>query len=215
MIIYGSSLSPFVRKTGAFAAEKGLHYDHRAVMPGADDAEFRACSPFGKIPGFRDGDFCLGDSSAIVHYLDTKYPGASLIPADAEARGRVLWFEEVADTVLVPPMGAIFWARVVSKLMGTEGDEAAAVKAEQETLPPVLAYLESQLADGREWLVGDTITLADIAVSSPFKNLEYAKANIDWTAYPSLKAFVDRVLARESFAPLLAADAAMVGAVTG
>jgi glutathione S-transferase len=215
MIIYGSSLSPFVRKTGAFAAEMGLDYEHNPVMPGSDDTEFRACSPFGKIPGFRDGDFRLGDSSAIVHYLDSKHPGSGLIPTDPEKRGRALWFEEVADTVLVPPMGAIFWARVVSKLMGTEGDEAAAVTAETETLPPVLAYLESQLADGREWLVGDSITLADIAIASPFKNLEYGKANIDWTAYPSLKAFVDRVLARESFAPLLAADAALVGAVTG
>lgn len=215
MIIYGTSLSPFVRKAGAFAAEKGLDYDHNAVMPGADDPEFRECSPFGKVPGFRDGDFRLADSSAIAHYLDTKYPGPALIPADAEERGRVLWFEEVADTVLVPPMGAIFWARVVSKLMGTKGDEAAAITAENETLPPVLVYLESQLADGREWLVGDSITLADIAVASPFKNLEYGKANIEWAAYPYLKAHVDRVLARESFAPLLAADAAIVGAITG
>lgn len=215
MILYGSSLSPFVRKTGALAAEMGLDYEHKPVMPGADDPEFRACSPFGKIPGLRDGDYCLGDSSAIAHYLDSKHPGSGLIPADPESRGRALWFEEVADTILVPPMGVIFWARVVSRLMGTEGDEAAAVVAETETLPPVLAYLESQLADGREWLVGDSITLADIAIASPFKNLEYSRANIDWASYPRLRAFVDRVLARESFAPLLEADAAMVGAVTG
>jgi glutathione S-transferase len=123
-----------------------------------------------------------------------------------------MWFEEVADTVLVPPMGAIFWNRVVAKLMGTEPDEAAAVNAEENTLPPVLAYLESQLADGRDYLVGDSVTLADIAVASPFKNLEYGRANIDWGAYPKLKAFVDRILARDSFAPMLEADMAMIGA---
>ncbi|MBC2778345.1 glutathione S-transferase family protein [Parasphingopyxis marina] len=213
MILYGASLSPFVRKVGAILGEKGLDFEHKPVAPGADDPEFKQCSPFGKIPGFRDGDYCLADSSAITHYLEAKHPGTAMIPADAEARGKVLWFEEVADTVLVPPMGAIFWNRVVARLMGTEPDEAAAVNAEENTLPPVLAYLESQLADGRDYLVGDSLTLADIAVASPFKNLEYGRANIDWGAYPKLRAFVDRILARDSFARMLEADMAMIGAV--
>jgi glutathione S-transferase len=206
MILYGASVSPFVRKVGAILGEKGLDFEHKPVTPGADDPEFRAASPFGKIPGFADGDYCLADSSAIFHYLEAKYPDTALLPDDAEARGRALWFEEVADTVIVPPMGAIFWNRVVAKMMGAEGDEDAAAKAEEETLPPILAYLEEQLSDGREWLVGEAMTLADIAVASPFRNLEYGKAKIDWDAYPMLKAFVDRMLARESFRPMLEAD---------
>ena len=62
MLIYGSSLSPFVRKTMVFATEKGLAYDNKVNRLGQPDPEFDACSPFGKIPGFQDGDFRISDS---------------------------------------------------------------------------------------------------------------------------------------------------------
>ncbi|QLC21041.1 glutathione S-transferase family protein [Parasphingopyxis sp. CP4] len=211
MIIYGVSLSPFVRKAMAFLHEKGIDFDHQLVMPGADDPEFRESSPFGKVPGFRDGDFTLSDSSAIAHYVESKFPDPALIPADPEARGKTIWFDEFGDTMLVPAGGAIFFNRVVATMMGQEGDEAAAVTAEQETLPPLLAYLEGLLADEPDYLVGDSITLADIAVAAPFKNLEYGKAAIDWDAYPKTRAYTDRILGRDSFAKILAMDAAMMG----
>ncbi|WP_299328591.1 glutathione S-transferase family protein [Parasphingopyxis sp.] len=211
MIIYGASLSPFVRKTVAFANEKSVEFEHRDRMPGADDPEFRECSPFGKIPGLRDGDYCLSDSTAIAHYLEAKNPDPALIPAEAEARGKVMWFDEFADTIFVAVGGVIFFNRVVATFMGQEPDEAAAVTAETETLPPILAFIEKTLADGREWLVGDNLTLADIAVAAPFKNLDYGRAAVDWDAYPKTQAFKDRVLGRDSFAELLAKDAAMVG----
>lgn len=210
MIIYGSSLSPFVRKTMAYAHEKGIAFDHQPTMPGADDAEFRACSPFGKVPGFRDGDFCLSDSTAIVHYLEAKHPEPALIPQDAEDRGRAIWYDEFADTILTAAGGPIFWNRVVAPLMGQEPDLAAAETAERETLPPILDHLEAALGE-REWLVGDGLTLADLAVASPFKNLEYGQAQIDWDAYPKTRGYIDRVLGRESFAAGLAMDAAILG----
>ena len=211
MIIYGVSLSPFVRKAMAFLHEKDIDFDHQVVMPGGDDPEFRECSPFGKIPGFRDGDFTLSDSTAIAHYVESKFPEPALIPSDPEARAKAIWFDEFGDTMLVPAGGAIFFNRVVASMMGQEGDEAAAVTAEQETLPPLLDYLEGLLAGDPDYLVGDSITLADIAVAAPFKNLEYGKAAIDWDAYPKTRAYTDRILGRDSFAKILAMDAAMMG----
>lgn len=211
MIIYGASLSPFVRKAVAFANEKGLDFEHRPVMPGSDDTEFRECSPFGKVPGLRDGDYCLADSTAIAHYIEAKHPEPALIPADAEARGRVMWFDEFGDTILVSVAGTIFFNRVAAKIMGQEPDEAAAVAAETEGLPPLLAYLEKTLADGREWLVGDGLTLADLSVASGLKNLDYSSKAVDWDVHSNTRAYVDRILGRDSFAALLAMDAAMVG----
>ena len=90
MILYGSSLSPYVRKVLAFAAEKGVELEVQPVTPGDPDPDFRLASPFGKMPGFRDGDYALPDSSAIVHYLEAKFPQPALIPAEAEARGKTI-----------------------------------------------------------------------------------------------------------------------------
>lgn len=211
MIVYGASLSPFVSKAVAFAHEKGVDFEHRPMVPGSDDPEFRACSPFGKIPGMKDGDYCLADSTAIACYIEARHPEPALIPTEPEARGKVMWFDEFADTIFVAKAGTIFFNRIVAELMGQEPDHAAADRAEAEELPPVLAYIEQQLADGREWLVGDGPTLADLAVAAPFKNLEYAEAKVDWSAYPKARAYSERLLERESFAALRAMDMAILG----
>ena len=54
MILYGSTLSPFVRKTLAFASEKGLTLEVKPAGMGRGGPEFEEASPFAKMPGFRD-----------------------------------------------------------------------------------------------------------------------------------------------------------------
>jgi glutathione S-transferase len=202
MIVHGSSLSPFVRKVMVFAAEKDLAVENKVAPPGPKTPEFLAMSPFGKIPAFEDGDYQLCDSSAIVHYLEAKHAEPALIPAEARARGRTVWFDEYADTIMFAAAAPIFFNRVVMKLMGKEGDLAAADKAEADALPPVLDYLESVLpASG--FLVEDRLTLADISVASPFVNFRHASVAIDAAAYPKITNYVAGILARPSFATLI------------
>ena len=102
MILYGSSLSPYVRKVLAFAGEKGIELELRptGAAPGQPSEEFLEASPFRKMPALRDGDYTLADSSAIIHYLEAKHPEPALIPADPKLRGKTIWFDEFADTVL-------------------------------------------------------------------------------------------------------------------
>ncbi len=202
MIVHGSTLSPFVRKVMVFAAEKGLAIDNAQVAPGPKTPEFLAMSPFGKIPAFEDGDYALCDSSAIVHYIEAKHPDHPMIPTEARARGRTIWFDEYADTIMFAAAAPIFFNRVVMKLMGRDGDLAAADKAEAEALPPVLDYLESVIpASG--FLVEDRMTLADVAVASPFANFGHAAVTIDPARYPKVAAYRDTMLARPSFAALV------------
>src|SRR5436190_1053679 len=103
MIIYGSSMSPFVRKTIVFATEKGMDFE---VQPTGSD-EFRKASPFGKMPGFKDGDFLISDSTAIVTYLEAIQPDPNLIPVEPKARARTIWYEEYGDTIVAACGGKI------------------------------------------------------------------------------------------------------------
>src|ERR1700684_2019760 len=114
MIVYGSSLSPYVRKVLAFGAEKGIELESRPLGLGSEDPEFLEASPFRKIPGFRDGDFAIFDSSPIVHYLEAKFPNPALIPADPKGRARTIWFDEFADTILTGCGAKMFFNRVVA-----------------------------------------------------------------------------------------------------
>lgn len=210
MIVYGASLSPFVRKVLAYGAEKGLELEHKPLGLGSDDPDFLASSPFRKIPGFSDGDFAISDSSAIIHYLEAKYPDPVLIPAEPRARARTIWFDEFADTILCACGAKMFFNRIVApRFLGREGDLETADKAEKEELPPILDYLERTIPESG-WLVGEGITLADIAVATAFANFRHLGIEIDGARYPKVSQFADRMLARPSFAGWVEREAAFL-----
>jgi glutathione S-transferase len=199
MIVYGSSLSPFVRKVLAFGAEKGIDLELKPSGLGNQDPEFRESSPFGKMPGFRDGDFAISDSTAIVFYLEAIRPEPVLIPTEAKARARTVWFDEYSDTILFACGGKMFFNRVVApRFLGLPGDEEAAAKAECEELPPLLDYLERVIPESG-FLVEDRLTLADISVASPFANFRHLDLVIDPARYPRLVRYVAAILDRPSF----------------
>ena len=200
MKLYGVSGSPYVRKTLAFAAEKGIEVELIAAGMGGGPPEWKDISPFGKMPGFKDGDFSISDSTAIITYLDAVKPDPNLLPADPKARARTIWWEEFADTILIACMGKMFFNRVVApRFLGREGDLAAADAAERTELPPLLDYIEAQLpASGH--LIEDRLTLADLAVASPFQNLALLGVRPDPARYPKTTAFIAATLGRPSFA---------------
>lgn len=211
MIVFGASLSPYVRKVLAFAAEKGVAVENRRFAFDAPPAEFLTASPFRKIPALQDGDFSVCDSSAIVHYIEAKHPEPALIPADPRDRARTIWYDEYADTIMVAVMGKMFFNRIVSpKFFGRPGDLAVADKAEQAELPAVLDYLEKHAPDPGGFLVGGRLSLADISVASPFANLRHLGLPLD--RFPRSKAWADSMLARPSFAPWIDGETRMLAA---
>lgn len=199
MKLYGALLSPFVRKIAVVATEKGLSFEMARGGPGSTDPEFLACSPLGKIPAIDDGGFQLADSSAIAVYLDARYPEPRLIPEDPQLRGKAVFWDEFADTVLGASGLKILFNRLVGpKLLKTGGDEAIALQGEAE-LPRWVDWFES-VVPGQGWLLGETFSLADIAVASTFRTLAYVGHGVDAGARPGTASWYDRVTARPAWA---------------
>ncbi len=210
MILYGSSMSPFVRKTMAFLSEKGLKAEIVPVGFGDPNPGFRAASPFLKMPGFSDGDFSISDSTAIITYLEAKHPTPSMVPADPASRARTIWYEEFADTILIACMGKVFFNRVVApRFLGLPGDQAVADAAEKDEFPPLADYLEG-IIPASGFLVDDRLTLADLAVASPFVNFSHVGIEVDAKTHPKTRTYVDAILARPSFAPIIAQEKAFL-----
>jgi glutathione S-transferase len=209
MKIYGFPLSPFVRKVLVAVKEKGIDAEIVPTNPQQPDDAFIACSPFRKIPAMDDGGFKLADSTAIVTYLDAQYDGVALLPADPRARGKAVWFEEVADTVLVPAGVPMIVNRFLRpRIFGTEGDEAAALAAEEAIKAP-LSYLEGVVGD--EWLDG-AFSVGDIAIASIIRTLKYANWQLDGAANPRLLAWYGRVQQRAGWQAAIAQEDAIFAA---
>lgn len=200
MILYGSTLSPFVRKVAAFAAEKGIDFQLQPTGFPDPTPEFCRASPFKKMPALQDGDYSLADSSAICHYLEAKHPDPRLIPSEPQARGQVIWFDKFADTILTACGTKMFFNRIVApRFLKRPGDETAAESALRDELPPILDYLERVVPDDGGYLVGDRLTLADISVASPFANFVHLGIELDRARHPRTRSYVERMLDRPSF----------------
>jgi glutathione S-transferase len=211
-VLHGAIVSPFVRKVRVALAEKGIEYDSDPVMPFGVSDEYKKMSPLGKIPCYTPHDGChIPDSSVIIAYLERKHSDKPLYPSNPEEFARALFFEEYGDSVLVGALGTVFFNRIVGPMfLDQKPDEAAIKNALENELPPLLEWLEEQIGDN-EFLVGDTFSIADIGVTSPFVNFSHAGESIDASKYPKLAAYLERNLARPSFKACVDEEKALFG----
>ena len=206
--IIGAAASPFVRKTRVFFAEKGLPYDYEPLIPFNVPAEYKKKSPLGKIPCLEHDGRPLPDSSVICAYVEKVQPQPALYPSDPWDYAQALWLEEYMDGGMVgSAMAPIFQERVIKKLMNAQPDEARAKEAEDKLLPVYCDYLSERLGDA-QYFVGGRFSIADIAVASPFVNLQHAGVRPDAKRWPKLTAYLERIHARPSFKALIEEEAA-------
>jgi glutathione S-transferase len=208
LIVYGANLSPFVRKVRVVLSEKGLEYSLEPINPFQPPPEFVEISPLKRIPAFRDTDLPepdnhLADSSIICDYLEHKYPSPPLYPSDPYNRARALWFEEYADSQVASNLvRALFFERVVKKMLRSQPDESVCEAALRDHMPAIGAYLEKEIADN-QFLVGNAFSIADAAIGTMFVNVAHAGEVVDAARWPNLADYVARLHARPSFKALI------------
>ncbi len=217
IIVYGSGISPFVRKVRVALMEKGIDYKLDPVNPFAPPEGFLEISPLKRIPAFRDTDLPepnhLSDSSVICDYIDHKFPAAPLYPSDHYQRARALWFEEFADSVLATSVGGgLFFERIIKKFLGQKADENVCLVTLTEKLPPLFDYLEKEIT-GKDFLVGNKFSIADISIATMLVNFDHAGEKIDAARWPNLAAYVQRIHDRPSFQAMLAEERPFIQSV--
>lgn len=213
LVIYGSPVSPFVRKVAGLCIEKGVPYEIEAVNVFDPPQWFRDISPMKRIPVLRDRSVAeegvagtIADSSAICAMIERKHPEPALYPAAPMALGEALFIEEYADTSLAMAGGLgifrpIFFA--VSK--GQEPDLVKARDAWANQLPPIFDVLEARLG-GREFFAGDALSIADLAVVTVLMQVSLV-AETPLEPWPALAAHFAAMQTRTSVAePYAAAD---------
>jgi GST-like protein len=154
-------------------------------------AEFTHHNPNQKIPVLIDGDMSIMESCAILQYLGDKYP-SDLLPAHGKARWNVLqWLFWQAANV-----GPIFGNKLsYTRYMDDVDDAAKAHPLERfgKEGRRLASVLDHQL-EGRDYVCGDQLTIADIAIYPWVRGWKWSKINM--TDLPNVMAWIDRVRAR-------------------
>jgi glutathione S-transferase len=183
MQLYVHPISNHARKCRAVARQLGLDVEEKTVdlLRGETrSAEFRAMSPLGKIPALVDGELSLFESNAICLHLASKVE-TSLLPADARRSLVLSWmFFESAE--LAPPYMAIARERIIKPMAGAPTNQAAVELAEKPLARATKAL--DQALEGKTWLLGDELTLADFSVAT--QTSVSGAARIDLSPYPNV-----------------------------
>ncbi|MBM4384001.1 MAG: glutathione S-transferase family protein [Deltaproteobacteria bacterium] len=206
--LFGSSLSPYVRKVVLVLEHKRIPYEQDPLSPVVNPSEeFLRISPLRKIPVLRDGDFVLPDSSVICRYLEDAHPEPALYPHDVRKRAFACWLEELSDSKLALSLAAIAGERLFKPVfMKQPTDEANVARVVREELPEPLAYLES-VAPRDGYFCGE-LSIADLSLAAAFTNARYAGYAPDASAHPKLRALLEHVWATPLFSAQLARERA-------
>ncbi|MDI1264913.1 MAG: glutathione S-transferase family protein [bacterium] len=207
LTIHGVPLSVHTRKTIITAILKKIDYRFEVVIPvipGNPPANWGTLSPTGLIPVLQDGDFTLADSTAICVYLDRKQPAPSILPDDIRESARVLWFDAYAGgTIYRHVVHPLFVQTIVApNIRNVPTDRAVIDDIVNNVQPKIFGYLDSQITG--KYLVGDRMTLADIAIVSNFIVYQYLGFGIDAGRYPKLANYLRGIIATEAFQRALA-----------
>jgi len=161
--------------------------------------KFLKINPAGKIPVLLDEDLVLTESVAIVLYLADKYSNKGLIPTDLKERAQVNRWLLFAATELEQPLWRI--ARNTTLYPEDQRLPADVVLASQE-FKAMAAVLEEHM-QRRQFLVGDTVTVADFVAAY---TLDWANEDRLLDDCPQLLAYMERMYARPN-APQRIAEA--------
>ena len=192
MRLYDFELSGNCYKVRLFLGMLGLGYERVRVDSSRGETHsdaFRALNPRAQIPVLEDGDLRLWDSQAILFYLARRYgdpgrPCGPWIPVDPVGEAEVIQWLAVAENEIQFGL-----ARARSALRFRRPFDLVQCQTEGKA---GLAVLENRL-EGRDWLVGDCSTIADIACY-PYINLA-PESGVSLAPYPRVCAWLARFAA--------------------
>lgn len=198
LTLYAHPFSSYCQKVLMALWENDTPFAYRHMEePGAGE-ELAKLWPIGKFPVLVDETRTIVESSIIIEHLDLHHRGAvRFLPDDPAAALEVRLLDRFFDQYV---MNAAQVA--VNESLRKAPDRLDEAKhSAARSLETAYGWLDQRL-DGREWAAGDQISLADCAAAP---SLFYG----DWVhniaaAYPRLRAYRTRLLARPSFARAVA-----------
>jgi GST-like protein len=189
-------------KVSIMLEEIGLPYEAHGVNIGKNESwtpEFLALNPNGKIPAILDPNgpggkpLALFESGAILLYLAEKT--GKLLPADPAARYETIQWVFFQMAAVGPMFGQLGYFH---KFAGREIEDKRPFQRYRAESQRLLGVLETRLS-GREWIMGDAYTIADISLLGWVRNLigfYGARELVEFDTLQNVPRWLERGLAR-------------------
>ncbi|MGH6761954.1 MAG: glutathione S-transferase family protein [Phyllobacterium sp.] len=188
-LFYSETMNP--RKACAVARylELPVEFVHVDLGKGEQSApDYVAMNPNCKVPVLQDGDRYLWESNAIMCYLADK-AGSDLWPKDERQIDVIRWLSWDSEH-FTHYAGTLYFEYIIKQHFGMGAPDAAEVEAATRSLRRFATVLNDHL-HGRQYLVGDRLSVADFAVAI---TLPYAeKAHIPIEDFPEIVRWHDRL----------------------
>lgn len=187
--LYGTPLSGNTHKVRMALALLGLAWREELADATARRTDaFLTMNPMAQVPLYVENDFCLRDSQAILVYLAARHRPGEWDGHTAAERGQIMvWLAHAANEILNGP-GLLRAARRFDMSINEERTRAVTDR--------IVPVLETHLAN-RDWLVGDRLTIADLA-ASPYLALA-PEGGVDLDNWPNIRGWVGRIAALPAF----------------
>lgn len=200
MILYGAPMpAPNPRRVRMFLAEKGIDLPETPVdmmKREHKSPEFRAKNSMGQLPALElDDGTCISETVAICRYLEETHPEPPLFGRTAVEKALVdQWVRRVEFAVMMPVGN--FWRHAHPRTAALLTQFKDFGQSNTETYKGAQKYLNREL-EGREFLVGDSLTIADICLLSTVDFAEWIGLPVE-DEFENLTAWRARVKARPS-----------------
>ena len=148
--------------------------------------QFRAINPFSHIPVLVDNGFRVIECSAILDYLEAKYPSPALLPTDAESQATVRMVQSVAINELLPATAGL--------IIHHKNDQE--LEYSNYRVTTVLSFFE-EILENKPYFGGQNLSLAEIVAGTLVPALP--SLGIPLTDYPRLSNWSKRLLSRHSW----------------
>jgi glutathione S-transferase len=199
MKLYNNKLSTNCKRVRVVANELGINLNliELDFMKGENKTpQYLAKNPMGKIPTFEDDDgYTLWESTAIITYLASKNPQKNLIPTDAKGRAEIARWTHWNANHFEAAVHGVMYEKMIKPMFGGEAD-ATRVEEHSKDYERFAPILNAAL-EGKTWLVGDHISIADISLGVI---VEAAQAvGLDVTKFSHIKSWYGRLSERDSW----------------
>jgi glutathione S-transferase len=174
-IVYGFQRSTFVNIVRMVLTHKNVEFQFQDLETKIGTPEHLALHPFSRVPIFEHDGFRVYETVAIITYIDDVFEGPRLLPASARDRARTMqWIGAVGSYYYDWFIYHIAHERIVFPELGIEPDEKVVAVALPEA-DNALSVLDRELGDRQAFLIGDQVTLADLAMLPMISTLSLCK----------------------------------------